>query len=101
MTRQIVIQHCVTCGLKHASRVLLSLGPFHVSRDRDEAHVPATLDIEQEQLLRVCDREEGPVGVHAQGLVSGQSVLPRVQADVVLLEPGKVVNFDETSGFDI
>ena len=91
----------VTCRFKHARCVLLSLGPFHVTRDGDEAHVPSALDIEQEQLLRVGDREEGPVGVHTQGLVPGQSVLPLVQVDAVLLVPGKVVNFNKATGFHI
>ena len=91
----------VTCRFKHARCVLLSLGPFHVTRDGDEAHVPSALDIEQEQLLRVGDCEEGPVGVHTQGLVPGQSVLPLVQVDAVLLVPGKVVNFNEATGFHV
>ena len=91
----------VTCRLKHARRVILPLGPFHVNRDGDEAHVLAALDIEQEQLMRVGDREEGPVGVHTQGLVPGQSVLPLVQVDTVLLVAGEVVNFNEATSLHV
>lgn len=97
----IEMDHVEAGRLVGAVLVILALGPLEVRHDRQQPEVFPGKDVEEQQLLRVCGRQEGAVGVDAQRFVAGEAEVPGVQVDVILLDAFLVEDGDEPAGVDV